>query len=63
MRFKAGLIGVLLLAFFAIQQDARAGLRRLVSEMLENLTSVALIERGFALDDGERVPAVPPDVP
>jgi cytochrome c556 len=55
MRSKSGLVAVSALLLLTFHLEAHAALRRLVSDMLENLASVNLIERGFALDDMDDV--------
>ena len=55
MRSKAGLVAVSVLLLLAFRLEAHGALRRLVSNMLENLSSVDLIERGFALDEMDDV--------
>ena len=55
MRFKAGLVALSLLLLITFHLEAQAALRRLVSDMLENLASLDLIERGFALEEMDDV--------
>lgn len=55
MRSKAGFVAVSVLLLITFHLEADAALRRLVSDMLENLASVDLIERGFALEEMDDV--------
>lgn len=54
---RSKLVGPVLsiIAVFALLSSAQAGLEPIVSEMLENLAAVNLIERGFALDDMNQI--------